>query len=352
MKRVVLAITACLLLLSVTVLVAGNWLWQRWQQPIGLPVEGYPLIVESGDTLRGVAEELTEAGVLEDPWMLRFYARLKALDDQIKRGEYLLHPPLTQSSLLRQLVDGDIVTYQVTIPEGLTLAQALTVLARDPVLVPELTGARDQRLLELAQGAATAEGLFLPETYRFERGDSDWQIMQRAHVALKQTLDAAWADRDAGLPYESPYEALVMASIVERETGVPGERREIAGVFVRRIMKNMRLQTDPTVIYGLGEGFDGNLRRTHLRDDSNPYNTYRHKGLPPTPIALPGRAAIEAAMHPLPGETLFFVARGDGSHQFSITLEAHEEAVRKYQLSRRSDYRSSPPPSSDPNTNR
>ena len=252
---------------------------------------------------------------------------------------------------MRQLVDGDVVTYQVTIPEGLTLAQALAVLAKNPVLTPELEGARDHRLIDIAQGAATAEGLFLPETYRFERGDTDWQIMQRAHAALQRTLEAAWANRAAGLPYETPYEALVMASIVERETGVPAERREIAGVFVRRLMKNMRLQTDPTVIYGLGEGFDGNLRRSHLRDDSNPYNTYRHKGLPPTPIALPGRAAIEAAMHPLPGETLFFVARGDGSHQFSITLEAHEEAVRKYQLSRRSDYRSSPPPSSDPNTN-
>ncbi len=351
MKRIAQAILASLLLVSVATLVAGNWFWQRWQQPIGLPVEGYPLIVESGDTLRGVAEELTEAGVLEDPWMLRFYARLKALDDQIKRGEYLLHPPLTQSALLRQLVDGDVVTYQVTIPEGLTLAQALAVLAKNPVLTPELEGARDHRLIDIAQGAATAEGLFLPETYRFERGDTDWQIMQRAHAALQRTLEAAWANRAAGLPYETPYEALVMASIVERETGVPAERREIAGVFVRRLMKNMRLQTDPTVIYGLGEGFDGNLRRSHLRDDSNPYNTYRHKGLPPTPIALPGRAAIEAAMHPLPGETLFFVARGDGSHQFSITLEAHEEAVRKYQLSRRSDYRSSPPPSSDPNTN-
>ena len=159
---------------------------------------------------------------------------------------------------------------------------------------------------------------------------------------MQEVLAQEWSQRDPGLPYESPYEALIMASIIERETGLPEEREQISGVFFRRLQKRMRLQTDPTVIYGLGAEFDGNLRRAHLQDDSNPYNTYRHRGLPPSPIALPGRAAIRAALHPAPGDSLYFVARGDGGHVFSTTLEAHERAVRKYQLQRRADYRSSP----------
>jgi UPF0755 protein len=184
--------------------------------------------------------------------------------------------------------------------------------------------------------------LFFPDTYLYSRGTTDLQLLERAHARMLAVLDQEWQDRAADLPYASVYEALIMASIIERETGLPEEREQIAGVFVRRLQQGMRLQTDPTVIYGVGGAFDGNLRRTHLEDDANPYNTYRRDGLPPTPIALPGRASLHAALHPAEGTQLFFVARGDGGHEFSTTLADHERAVRKFQLRRKDDYRSSP----------
>jgi UPF0755 protein len=298
--------------------------------------------VASGDSLRAIAAELHAAGVLEHPLLLRAYGRWTGLDQQIKRGEYRLPAPLTARQLLHMLVDGNVISYQVTLPEGITLQQALAMLSKAEALENEVRGIADERLRALAGDRPSAEGLFLPESYRYERGDSDWDILQRAHAALNRVLAQAWQQRADNLPYESPYEALIMASIIERETGVPEERREIAGVFVRRLQRRMRLQTDPTIIYGLGDTFDGNLRRVHLNDPNNIYNTYRHHGLPPTPIALPGKAAIEAALNPAGGDSLFFVARGDGSHTFSSNLADHERAVRQYQLQRRADYRSSP----------
>ena len=218
----------------------------------------------------------------------------------------------------------------------------MLVLAQNAELEHELSGVDDEKLKTLTRSRASAEGLFFPDSYQFERGASDWDVLSRAHAAMTVILEEEWQGREEELPYKNAYEALIMASIVERETGQPAEREEIAGVFVRRMNKGMRLQTDPTVIYGLGETFDGNLRREHLRDDNNVYNTYRHKGLPPTPIALPGRAAIHAALHPNQGASLYFVAKGDGGHYFSESLAEHQAAVRKYQLQRRQDYRSSP----------
>ena len=232
--------------------------------------------------------------------------------------------------------------HQVTLPEGITLARAIEILAQQKQLVHELDGVLDQRIAALTSGYPGSEGLFFPDSYQYEKGASDWDILQRAFAAMQRALDEEWQHRSENLPYQSPYDALIMASIVERETGLPEERSEIAGVFVRRLYQNMRLQTDPTIIYGLGDTYQGNLRRKHLEDESNRYNTYRHKGLPPTPIALPGRAAIHAALHPQDGKTLYFVARGDGGHYFSETLAEHQQAVRKYQLNRRQDYRSSP----------
>jgi UPF0755 protein len=198
-------------------------------------------------------------------------------------------------------------------------------------------------LLLLVEPAASPEGLFFPDTYSYSRTDSDLGILSLAYRRMQEVLDRSWQGRQVGLPYANAYEALVMASVVEKETGLAAEREQIAGVFVRRLRTNMRLQTDPAVIYGLGSGFDGNLRRRHLEDSANPYNTYQHKGLPPTPIALPGRAAIEAALHPATGSELYFVARGDGSHQFSDTLAEHLRAVKTYQFTRRKNYRSAPP---------
>lgn len=332
-------------LLVLLVLLAGAGaleLQRRWQTPLRVDGDGLLFRVERGDTLRGIANRLAGEGVLADPLLLIAYGRLTGQDASLHRGEYRIPPGTTPAGLLALLQSGNVVQYQVTIPEGLTLGQALAVLAREPALTQRLEGVDDERLATLTADYPSPEGLFLPETYRFVRGDSDWQILQRAYAAMQRTLAEEWARRAQGLPFETPYEALVLASVIERETGVPEERGQIAGVFVRRLERGMRLQTDPTVIYGLGDRFDGNLRRSHLRDESNLFNTYRHSGLPPSPIALPGRAAIRAALNPAPGDSLFFVARGDGSHEFNATLEAHERAVRKYQLRRRQDYRSRP----------
>jgi UPF0755 protein len=312
----------------------------RWEAPLDVPAGGFPLTVTAGESLRSVSEGLAASGVLDHPLLLQAYARWQGVDASIKRGEYLLPQGITAPELLGLLQSGRVVQYQVTLPEGITLARALQILAADEVLVAELEGIDDARVTALADPHGSPEGLFFPDSYRFERGASDWDVLQRAHQAMRSVLAQEWAGRAAELPYETPYEALIMASIVERETGLPEERGAIAGVFVRRLLRGMRLQTDPTVIYGLGERFDGNLTRTPLRDESNPYNTYRHGGLPPTPIALPGRAAIHAALHPGEGGALYFVARGDGGHAFSDTLEARQQAVRKYQLNRSKNYRS------------
>ena len=338
MTRLLAAVALMLIIVGLSAIEVEK----RWRAPLNLPPEGYTLTVAAGDSLRSVSTQLAADGVLAFPFILRAYGRWTGLDQQIKRGEYRLSAGLTQAALLDLLRSGKVVSYSVTLPEGITLSRALAILADTDALAVELNGPGDQRIAELVAPHKSPEGLFLPETYRFERGDTDWQVLQRAHAALLEVLAQEWAERAPELPYETPYEALIMASIIERETAVPAERPEISGVFVRRLQKRMRLQTDPTVIYGLGPTFDGNLRRKHLVDDSNAYNSYRHHGLPPSPIALAGRAAINAALHPAPGSTLFFVARGDGSHQFSVTLEEHERAVRKYQLQRRQDYRSTP----------
>jgi UPF0755 protein len=316
---------------------------RRWQQPLAIPAQGYRLTVAAGDSLSSVAGTLYREGVLQfHPRLLQAYGRWTGLDAQIKRGEYLLPAGLTASQLLPLLREGRVIQYLATIPEGVTLARAVDLLRSHDPLRHELTGADDPRIIELIQPHDSAEGLFFPDSYAFELGATDWQILQRAFQRMAGILAEEWAGRADELPYESPYEALIMASIVERETGQAAERSEIAGVFVRRLRRGMRLQTDPTVIYGLGADFDGNLRRVHLQDEGNRFNTYRHSGLPPSPIALPGRAAISAALHPKPGNSLYFVARGDGSHVFSDSLQQHQQAVRQYQLQRRKDYRSSP----------
>jgi UPF0755 protein len=209
-------------------------------------------------------------------------------------------------------------------------------------LTKTLDGRADPRLIEMIKPHSLPEGLFFPDTYTYVRGDSDWSVLQRSHSTMLSVLQEEWQQRASHLPYVDPYDALILASIVERETGLPEERKQISGVFVRRLQKGMPLQTDPTVIYGLGIEFDGNLQRSHLQETSNPYNTYRHPGLPPTPISLPGRAAIHAALHPDAGSSLYFVARGDGGHVFSETLTQHNKAVREYQIQPGKDYRSTP----------
>ncbi len=331
------------LALALAAAVGAQYLQRLWQQPLAIPAEGYALAIAPGDSLSTVARELHRQGVLPfHPRLLQAYGRWTGLDARMKRGEYLLPAGLTAGGLLPLLSEGKVIQYLVTLPEGITLARAVDLLGEHETLRRELNGSGDPRIVDLTAAYPSPEGLFFPDSYAFERGASDWQILQRAFDRMQDILTEEWAGRAPELPYESAYDALIMASIVERETGQAYERPAIAGVFVRRLQRRMRLQTDPTVIYGLGDAFNGNLRRHHLQDAANRYNTYRHGGLPPTPIALPGRAAINAALHPAGGDALYFVARGDGSHAFSATLAEHEAAVREYQLRRRSDYRSAP----------
>lgn len=335
-----------LALLGVLAFGAALYGWQQsLLQPLNLPPGGGMVYdLREGGNLGSVVDELSRQGVLDSPLALKLYARLSDRGSHIHAGEYRLEPGLTPLGLLDLLESGAVIEYRFTIVEGWTVREMLTALRGARALrhtLDEVTG--EDLLSELGvDDARPAEGLLFPDTYRYRRGASDRQLLLRAYRRMQTLLQQEWPRRDSGLPYETPYEALIMASIIERETGVPAERGTIAGVFVRRLQRGMRLQTDPTVIYGLGEDYDGNLRRVHLRDADNRYNTYRHSGLPPTPIALPGLASIRAALHPEPGDALYFVARGDGSHVFSATLEDHRAAVRRYQLQRRSGYRSTP----------
>jgi len=322
-------------------------LGQYLRTPMALE-QAQELEVPRGSRFGQVVQQLASDGVLRHPWWLRGYARVTGRGHAIQAGEYLLGPGATPLDLLEMLERGDVRTRSVTLIEGWTVRQALLQLAKAERL-QSLLGAVDERSLLQALGVdsepgRSAEGLFFPDTYLFSGQTSDRDILLQAYQRMQTVLDEEWAKRSEGLPYQTPYEALTMASIVERETGVPDERGRIAGVFVRRLQLGMRLQTDPTVIYGIGARFDGNLRKADLQDESNPYNTYARAGLPPGPIALPSREAIHAALHPEPGEELYFVARGDGSHHFSRTLEEHQRAVTKYQILQRrgDDYRSRP----------
>jgi UPF0755 protein len=287
--------------------------------------------VKSGSGLIAVARDLQRLGLLEHPHFLVWYARWRGAD-RIKAGEYLIEPQLTPPRLLDKLLSGEVIRYTLTIPEGWTFSQMLAAVRAHEKIRRTLTADDGQEIMaQLGFPGQHPEGRFFPDTYLFPAGTTDFALLQHAYEQMQQLLEGAWQEREPGLPLASPYEALILASIVEKETGSPDERARISGVFVRRLQKNMRLQTDPTVIYGLGAGFDGNLRRRDLETDS-PYNTYMRAGLPPTPIALPGAAALHAALHPAPGDELYFVSRGDGTHHFSASFDAHVAAVKKYQL--------------------
>ncbi|WP_175628346.1 endolytic transglycosylase MltG [Thioalkalivibrio denitrificans] len=287
--------------------------------------------VPAGASVRRVARELSEAGLLEHPLYWEFYARVEADSTNIRAGEYRLDPGLTPRSLLALFVSGRTVQYSLTIPEGWTFAQLMAAVRGHPHLVQTLDPEEDREIMaRLGRPGEHPEGWFYPDTYLFPRNTTDLQFLERAHRRMVGVLDAAWADRQPDLPLETPYEALILASIVEKETGVPEERDLVAAVFTTRLKRGMRLQTDPTVIYG-AQITDGRLRSRDLRTDG-PYNTYTRTGLPPTPIALPGGDAIRAALNPADTEVLFFVSRGDGSHQFSTTYREHREAVIRYQL--------------------
>ena len=308
-------------------------LFQFKQTPINLS-EKRLFVVEPGASLSKVAYQLQNQGVIDHPRYLTLLGRWYGQASRLKAGEYQLEPGLTPMQLLDKYVSGDVAQYALTVVEGWTFKEMLQAIHAHEKLRHTLKDASTEEIMQqLGSPGEHPEGRFMPETYHFTAGMTDLDFLKRAYNEMGQYLQQAWSQREQNLPYKTAYEALIMASIIEKETAVPAERPEIAGVFVRRLQKNMRLQTDPTVIYGMGDNFDGNIRRKDLRQDT-PYNTYTRHGLTPTPIALPSAEAIDAALHPAEGESLYFVAKGDGSHYFSATLAEHINAVRKYQLKR------------------
>lgn len=304
--------------------------WRDLNTPLPIPSEGAWLEVTSGTPWRRVTADLGDRMLLPRPWLLAAYGRLTGEATKVRAGEYQLAAGMTPRSLLAKLVSGEVFLHQVTIVEGSRFSDMLSVLRMHPAIA---AGDLDGPAIMTALGVPGVhpEGQFFPDTYRFARGTTDLEILRLAREALVSRLETLWRNRNPDIALKSEYEALVLASIVEKETALPAERGLISGVFHERLKRNMRLQTDPTVIYGLGEGYDGNLRRVDLERDT-PYNTYTRTGLPPTPIALAGQGSLEAAVAPERSAALYFVAtgRGDGSHYFSATLEEHEQAVRAY----------------------
>lgn len=299
-----------------------------------LSVDGdsFAYVIEPGMTLTQITDDLAELEVLEDPRYLLLHARWKGIETRIKAGEYEIRPEMTASQLLTRFVEGGVIQRSVTLLEGWTFQQMMDAIQSNKHVQHTLDNLdSDAIMTQIDYPGILPEGRFYPDTYHFPRGTTDVAILKKAYLRMEERLEEEWRNRAADLPYETPYEALILASIVEKETGQAGERARIAGVFSQRLKKGMRLETDPTVIYGLGQSFDGNLRRRDLQRDT-PYNTYTRKGLPPTPIAMPGGDAIHAALHPEVHNELFFVARGDGSHHFSKTYDEHLRAVSKYQL--------------------
>ena len=339
-KRVAVfgTILGCLLLVG--------FIWQFNQflnTPISKSSESKVIEIQVGSSANSIARTLHQEGFLSSPKWFVWYLRFREQHHLIKAGEIKISPEWTAKELVDKLIKGQTVQYPVTLIAGHTIQQTLKMIQALPKVKKTLNIEAISELQALLGREssidpkypyASIEGWLLPETYHYQAGDSDRQILLRAHKSLKKVLDHAWQNRGKDLPFKTPYEALILASIVEKETGFAAERAKIAGVFVRRLKKRMRLQTDPTVIYGIGQTYDGNIRKRDLTTKTA-YNTYRINGLPPTPIALPSREAIQAVMHPEKTKALYFVAKGGGEHHFSNTLIEHNKAVRKYLLNKR-----------------
>jgi UPF0755 protein len=325
-------------LLVIVVSFAGAWLLMDFQafrsNALPIPESGATLIVEPGTSLKRIARQLQQQSLLNEPTYLVVLGRYLGLDARIKAGEFQLQPGINPEQLLEQLTSGEVVQHNLTLIEGATFKEMMQRIAADGVLVHTLSSLSAADVMSaLGYPGLHPEGRFLPETYHFPRGTTDVDFLRRAYLDMDRFLQQAWSERDDGLPLQTPYEALILASIVEKETAVPEERPRIAGVFIRRLQKGMKLQTDPTVIYGMGDSYQGDIRFRDLRTDTA-YNTYTRAGLTPTPIAMPGKDAILAVLHPADGKALYFVARGDGSHHFSSTLKEHNRAVDRYQRKR------------------
>ncbi|QNK75998.1 endolytic transglycosylase MltG [Variovorax sp. PAMC28562] len=310
---------------------AGAWALWWVNQPLKLPAPSVDLSVELGTTPRGIAQAVADTGVEVQPQLLYWWFRFSGQDRQIRAGSYELERGLTPRTLLAVLVRGEEATRSVVLVEGWNFRQVRSALAKSEQLKADTMGLTDDALMaKLGKPGVHPEGRFFPDTYTYSKGSTDVALLQRAMRAMDKKLEAAWAARATDVPLKSAEEALILASIVEKETGKANDRAEIAAVFANRLRVGMPLQTDPTVIYGLGTGFAGNLRKRDLQADT-PWNTYLRTGLPPTPIAMPGKAALLAAVQPARSRSLYFVSRGDGTSQFSSSLDEHNRAVNKYQ---------------------
>jgi len=319
-------------LLALLLVAGATWVWLH--QPLAMSAQTVEVSIESGTPPRRIAEDWVTAGVQTPPWLLYQWFRWSGDAKRIRAGSYQIDRPTTPISLLEMMVSGNETMAFVRLTEGWTLSQVRAELARAEALKPlTATMSHTELMAALGDAATPAEGRFFPDTYSYSKGSSDLAVLRRAHRAMRQRLAAAWAERSADTPLRSADELLTLASIIEKETGSPADRGKVAAVFTNRLRLGMPLQTDPSVIYGVGESFDGNLRRRDLQKDT-PYNTYTRAGLPPTPIAMPGKASLLAAVHPLPIKALYFVARGDGSSEFSDDLAAHNRAVNKYERGR------------------
>jgi UPF0755 protein len=321
-----------ILAISAAVLAFCGWLLWFALSPIELGKPTVDFSIRPGSTLRGATRQLIDAGLPLPEWQFVLLARVNGASGAVKAGSYQVAEGVTPLLLIRKIVRGEYAQAEIVFPEGWTFRQMRELMGAHQDLKHDTAGLADADIMQkLGEPGTTAEGMFFPDTYVFAKGSSDLAVLARARRAMKSQLEAAWAKRDPDLPMADPYEALILASLVEKETGQAGDRAMIAAVFANRLRRGMKLQTDPSVIYGMGEQFDGNLRKRDLVRDT-PFNTYTRLGLPPQPIAMPGSAAIAAVMHPAKTDALYFVSRGDGTSEFSRTLVEHNRAVAKYQL--------------------
>lgn len=299
---------------------------------VNLPQEETVFLIKSGSNIKSIAQDLSRQKIIDDPWLFILLAKVEGVETRVRAGEYQIEAGQTADELLEEFTQGSSLQYGFTVIEGWSFRQMLAAIAEDPIIEHTLEGQTNEEIMvRLGYPDQHPEGMFFPDTYRFPKGTSDVDFLRRAYQVMQRHLQREWDQRDSDLPLKSSYEALILASIIEKETGAAFERPLIGGVFTERLKRNMRLQTDPTIIYGMGENFDGDIRFRDLKKDT-PYNTYLRAGLTPTPIALPGLDAIRAAVHPAETEALYFVSKGDGTHHFSKTLQEHNNAVNRYQL--------------------
>lgn len=328
-----------LLILVLSISAVAVWLVLDYRsfanRTLGIGLHSVKYVVPPGTSMASLAQRLEDDQIITNKHFFGLMARFDGTANKIKAGEYDILPGMTPRDLLKLLVKGKVFQYSFTIVEGWSFKQLLAEINKNKILKHDVQGLSHVQVMQKISAAGVhPEGMFFPDTYYFPRGTADSQFLKRAYKVMQQKLNKLWVEREKSIILKSPYQALILASIVEKETAVASERQQIAGVFSRRLKKGMRLQTDPTVIYGMGDSYNGDIRFRDLKKDT-PYNTYTRKGLPPTPIAMPGEAAIFAALHPKKGKELYFVANGDGTHVFSATLVEHNRAVDKYQRKRK-----------------